>query len=326
MVFQCMWFHSRYECGLTMAYNPGVDGALRNMIRLIFTGVNLFPTVAEFMQFVEDTIQLGKQDIPDALSDAKSVYQGFLQMALKFDSIHTESIYAASFAYRFLLNHPKIKTIFQTERHKRFLMHFTLLIALSPCFEETSPSDVLHSSPQNEGGPKILYSYSVFTRKYFKYSCAPNVARTKLNGCFIYTTVRPVNKGEQLWMGYPALLQKPKDVRQHALQEVLNGECKCSRCQGIDATKEQRKQLAADQIYKKILLKSHLETEYNSNMKRLAEQTEVFLRKYAHVEWCDEIALAVHIYVHVLALKFQWTTHVTVHRLKIRHKIKQINK
>lgn len=292
-----------------MAEVSDLDGTFKSTGRSIFMGVNLFRNADEFIEFVEQTKLKDKHVSPEtyAFSDEKSKFQAFIQNPITRTEINNEFIFVTFLAYRFLLNNPKIKSVFHTEQHRRFLMHFTLMLEIVPIIKKLAP----HSLSLDTVESQYKYTYSTLTRRYFKHSCAPNVVLADHNGRSIFTTVRPVKKGEKLWNGLPHILLEPKIVRQItllAIENSIDGECNCSRCQGVEATKQQRKMLAADPVYKEILTKTHLQPEYNSYMKRWAEQCETFLRKYANVEWCDEIGQVIQVYTNVLAIKLIFGT------------------
>lgn len=269
--------------------------------------MDLFSTATEFIDFVEQSQLKEKHVSPDnyAFSDEKSMYLAYIQNTLSRKEASYGVMLGTYMVYKFLLSHSKIKSFFQTEQQRRFLMHFTLMIGLIPMISHYAPPEFHAFMSQDIESQVVLYSYSSFTRRYFKHSCAPNIILSDPDGRSFFTTVRPVKKGEQLWSGKPEILLDPKDIRQRTLMESTGSieKCKCSRCKGVEATMEQRLVLAEDPIFTNILLQSQLESEYNTNMKRLAEQCATFLQRYRNIDWCYEIGLAVHIFTHVLELK-----------------------
>lgn len=296
-----------YECGITVTGSNETDAHLIGLARVLFMGVDLFRTADELMEFVEQTNSLNSHAVPGPFTDEKSKYQAFLQLPLTRKEANTTHMMPTFLIYKFLLLHPKTKAIFQAEKHRRFLMHFMLMLGLLPIQEMMAPLMPIQKlfGFSNLDDRDAAYSYSVLIKRYFKYSCAPNTMYAHHDGHCVYSSIRPVNKGEQLFVGILDVLLKPKRYRQQVISEYEKflGECECSRCEGIEATPEQRRQLAADTIYRNVLARVRVEYEYNERMQALADNCVTFLEKFRRVEWCDEIGKAVHIFASILGMK-----------------------
>lgn len=97
---------------------------------------------------------------------------------------------------------------------------------------------------ENKGQTVTCYNHIGLIEKYFKHSCAPNVITCEGDGNHVFITVRPIKKGEHLSFPYFMFLLESKQMRQQILWERKRMVCRCTRCQGISATMEQRKQMA----------------------------------------------------------------------------------
>jgi hypothetical protein len=67
---------------------------------------------------------------------------------------------------------------------------------------------------------------------YFNYSCAPNVRVLSIGSKAKFITMRPINKGEQLFIAFwPSHLELPLEDRQRYLKKDRRYVCKCEACE-----------------------------------------------------------------------------------------------
>lgn len=118
--------------------------------------------------------------------------------------------------------------------------------------------------------------------------------------------VRPVRKGEKLFISYFSFLTKPTPIRQQIMFVERQTFCGCTRCKGVivmDTTASQtlKQLLSSDPNYKYII--SH-ETDYQATESTiLDEKCVTFLRKYGQVPWCFEIGTVIYVYIERLKLR-----------------------
>lgn len=101
-------------------------------------------------------------------------------------------------------------------------------------------------------------------------------------------TVRPIKKGDQLF--------EPRiPIRTEPTQKLkqLDEHCVCSRCRGIMATSAERQQLSSEPLNRSLgdkwLNGKLFKSEGSDKVKDVTEDYAMLLRKYGHIEWCEEI-------------------------------------
>lgn len=122
----------------------------------------------------------------------------------------------------------------------------------------------------------------------------------------ISITIRSVKKGEQLMHSiYPEILLKSRVIRNELLWKERKLICNCTRCQGITATPVQRQRLTSDPDFRYIASRNTtLEMHNVDEVQAMTAKCLAFLNRYGHVEWCDQIAIAVDAYAHILNTKY----------------------
>ncbi|XP_031631856.1 uncharacterized protein LOC116346090 [Contarinia nasturtii] len=198
--------------------------------------------------------------------------------------------------YNLLIEIPKIKAMFQSMKHRRFLMHLighhALIVKNNNCH-----SVMTTFSPQYH-----LYKLSGITANYFKSSCLPNVFVGDCGGNLVGSTIRPVKKGEHLLTAPIPNLMKPKSERQHILWIVKQITCKCVRCEGHTASPEQCLEISLDpSVYS-------IRSEYPRLNFRNVEEVQAFVKKcgevltkYGHIMWCHELGMVLTMYMSILS-------------------------
>lgn len=97
-----------YECGLAYSTNSEVNGPVMHDVRGILVAINMFPTVDEFMKFVEETLELHPKRLPDSLTDQKSQYEVFLELPINEAMINPNQMICCVYAvYKLLYSKPK---------------------------------------------------------------------------------------------------------------------------------------------------------------------------------------------------------------------------
>ena len=136
-----------------------------------------------------------------------------------------------------------------------------------------------------------LHVYSTIAT-YFKHSCNPNVFCFTNDGKNIAFSIKPIKKGEQLFISCAPTAMDSTTERQKFLSNIIKMECKCARCQGITANPAQREQLVSDPEFQYIDANVvHLQPLI-FNFKQIKPLIIAFvevLRKYGRMEWCDEL-------------------------------------
>ncbi|XP_031631841.1 SET and MYND domain-containing protein 4-like [Contarinia nasturtii] len=282
------------ECGLKFHTDKQQNGLLLNEIRLLLIAMNIFDTVDELMNFVEDAVKC--DNIPISLVDDRSKYRMFLKMpiSIKFAQ-KPDFLFIVYSIYKACLNVKKISKQFDTVHRRRFLMHLISQHTQITNFN----SNHVSSRPKDEVD---FYQQIGLTLNFFNHSCAPNVSMNERNGNSVYVTIRPIKKGDELFISYFKFLLQPKHVRQQCLWNEKHIKCNCIRCSTVSTSSAvQRQLLTLDPSFRLILSNASKLTPYDySKIEETIDKCITFLRKYGDEDWCDEIAKIVDAYINTL--------------------------
>ncbi|XP_055298563.1 SET and MYND domain-containing protein 4-like [Sitodiplosis mosellana] len=288
-------FLHKYECGLRYSEDESLNGGILEAARAIILGVNAFTTVDQLMEFVEQTISSDPNELLDSLIDEQSKYRAFLKLPLANDDDDDIFIAIAYCTYKFILNIPGIKAIFESRKHRRFLMHF-----VTHCMKVTSKNSLQEVRVVRRKEYALVYTQTGAITKYLKHSCAPNATMSQTNGNLICVTVRPVKMGERLLISCYDMLLDSKETRQRQLWENKQFICQCTRCEGHTATLAQRKRIASDPDFHDIIFSYPITESDVDKLPQMIAKCEAVSRKYGDVIWCDEIGRVINIYIKLL--------------------------
>lgn len=295
---QASVFHQS-ECGKNIFYESSFNSYVNSISMMTFKSVllaiNSFSNVNKLIKFVEQIINSGSNVLPPHLTDALSQYEAFLKQSVNFstDKI-TDIIEVINFIYKNILEIPKVSASFNTEKNRRFLMHL-----------------IGHHYYVFQCNKNYQYFHKCLMYQYFNYSCAPNVVRVPCEGNEVYVTVRPIEKGAQLYLAYTSavLLQtESKLKRQRIIWNEKNMICLCIRCtdgEEVTLLPMERHRLFLDPNYQYILSHYSYEFEFNdSEVQKMKEKCMSFLEKYRKITWCHEIAFVLEAYIRIVYAQF----------------------
>lgn len=289
-----------FECGKGISNDSHINGINMKEIRLILQVIHMFPTADELMRFVEEIIAGDQKQLPERLTDAKSKYETYLK--LKIGKSFAESEVWSAVVQRifnFLMEIPQISAMFESKKHRRFLMH---LIGQHSKVSNSNATNL--NVPIRDGQTKPFYCQIGLIHRYFNYSCAPNVANFDYDGDMMFITARPVKKGEQLFTSYFWPLITNKSQRKQALWEQREIICHCSLCEGTVATSAQQQQMRNDSDYRFVAMFADTYTSScQESEQQMLDKCAAFLKRFADVPWSNEIAKAVNAYKFSLATK-----------------------
>lgn len=186
---------------------------------------------------------------------------------------------------------PMVKSWFNSKRKQRFLMH--LLLHHMAIIPPNSFTDHHFGRVQNLSTKFIFDVLSLFN-----HSCAPNAYFLHKNdmGCCI--TVRPIKKGEQIFINYlgdEATL--PTEDRRREISKQWRFECKCDRCEpNIQALN--LRQLLDDCLHQ------YIDEHWGDSLLPLGddrrtllqEKCAAFLTKYGR-NWCLSIDAVIQLFM-----------------------------
>lgn len=286
-------FHE-IECSTNILHR--IDEGVMLRIRGVLLAINLFPNVNKLMKFVEQIINSDAKTLATHLTDMKSQCQAFLKLPSKSDIDINGSIGAVYLIYQHLLKSPKLNIMFNSEKSRRFLMHL-----------------ICHVLKGIRMGSAGIYLQVNLIEEYFEKSCMPNVVRIPHQGHDIYTTIRPIRKGESLQFSYAGdTLIESKLVRQRWLWHQMRKICVCSRCDGLTESSTQRRQLFSDPDFQYILSNFSEWDQIGNPILRIIEaKCMAFLKKFNHITWSEEIGRVLIVYTGILTCRsFQAELHI----------------
>lgn len=147
-----------------------------------------------------------------------------LELLLKFKKISQDTtILRAYRAFKCLMTMPIIKLWFYPKKKQRFLMHLTLHYML--IVPANSFCDQLKEGSKSE----MQYIFDVIS--LFNHSCAPNAFYIMKDNTAYLFTVRPIEKGEQIFINYlgDASTDSIED-RKFYIKSNWDFDCECERC------------------------------------------------------------------------------------------------
>lgn len=271
----------------------------------IFKAMKLFSSADELIKFVEET--LTSDELPAALLDARSEYRALLKQRIGRRFIDIVDLGTRAFAfYREMLNASMVNEMFNTEKHRRFLMHL-----IGHHIKIYYHNLIIAKSNDPKRGESGLSSSFGLMSRYFNHSCYPHalmVPDEVFNS--VYVTVRPIREGQEvLTSWFPFLLDCKRKERQCTLWELSQTRCKCSRCRGVVASYQERQPLdrALDMIISMVYSE---DSDYDEVPKlgkdtkeELKEECIDFLQTYGHLDWCGEIKQVMKMYRSYLSIQ-----------------------
>ncbi|XP_055297012.1 SET and MYND domain-containing protein 4-like [Sitodiplosis mosellana] len=186
-----------YECGLRFSNNDLMNGTTMRIVRSCLLAIDMFASVDELMTFVEQVISSGRNQIPSTFLGEKSQYEAFLKLPMNPANqcpVKFLSVLSIAFsAQKMLMRIPKINSMFQRQKYRRFLMH--LIVHHYQVMEINS----VVSCIRDDGECIAFVSQTGLMIGYMKHSNAPNVTVSKTPGNTVdLITTRPVKKGQQI--------------------------------------------------------------------------------------------------------------------------------
>lgn len=218
------------QCGMRIVDDDKVDDLQIQLVRSLLMAIGIFDNAKSLMRFVELAVQSDPNEIPESLLDAKSQYRAFLKLPFnRRTTMKATFTTQICFVYETLMNHPTIWPLFETEKHKRFLMH---LIGHHLCVVQSNTGALMHNATSPFGVAQSMRENLSLLVNYFNHSCVPNlfiISSDDLNVCI---TLRPIKAGDQLFVYYfrNDLLKHNSADRQKFLRTICEFDCDCEKC------------------------------------------------------------------------------------------------
>ncbi len=229
-------YHS-YICGIDRSLPLSVEEI--SVLKLFCFGLNCFKDPTEFAEFLRETedCDVTGWDMDFSVMDQKEINKNLFLVMNSFKDLKEflsrpqselfDTYKKISYVTATVLNYSKLKDVLVTEVHKAAFRNFVVRqIKMVSQYYFQWPS-FLRCEPY---GDEVCYGTLSLTN-FFNNSCAPNVHVILDDSKVLFHTIRPIKKGEQLFMGYGAShLEHPVEVRQANLKKERGYVCKCEAC------------------------------------------------------------------------------------------------
>lgn len=256
-----------------------------DVVRSISLAKNAFENANELMAFVENLLKNTALDMPSNLVDPRSTYAEFFKLCR---DLYKYQVYLqqAYLFYRLLLDQDEVSAYFNTNVHKRFLMHLV----------QHHISMILHGSFNKRaapiGGINITDTYVNIIAKHINHSCVPNVCHVFKDGCIKCVVIRPIKKNEQLLISQFACDVFESELQRMAVLRSRFVNCECERCMLNSFPSNPRMLLDSDfKLIQKIFKNQTLYFGLydRERIELMKAKCFSFLQKYGRMNWSKEM-------------------------------------
>lgn len=271
--------HQKF-CGATINRMPR---DVRFVAESLLLGIVEFSSANEMMTFVEETLNKRGKHNPDPINGSRAEYGHFLGLKPNKRMIDFHHVYKV---FTGLLDNPTVKSMFNTEHSKRFLMHL--------CAEHWS---IIKNNSFNVSvtGSTALQKLGI-AMSWFNHACAPNLFNRAVADTDFFVTIRPIKKGEQLFISYFIDRTATTIMCQSLLLHQFDFLCKCDKCEPR-CQMEDRKMMRADPKFTFLEMVSKENNKlFVMNQRKVMEGCVEFLQKYGHMPWSQEMDLVLELY------------------------------
>lgn len=254
-----------------------MESKVRFIIRTILVAVTAFQSVEDLMAFVADTID--SDDLPQTVHSIQSKYQLYLK--LKRFALNKNTPLNVYNVFRSIMTIPSLAELFDSQKKQRFLAHLLLhhlAVNVNNGFENHATTSI-----------SVLICL-------LNHSCAPNLHNYAIGSRKFCIAIRPVKKGEQLFISYlGGHSNQPTEKRQCQLKKSWNFECKCDRCEPRSGTIDS-KEMQQDSCYKFVYRRYKGESNCFENATLVKKKCIKFLQKYGRQSFSSELEFITDIY------------------------------
>lgn len=271
------------ECDMCFGCPAGYK--FMDVVRSISLAKNAFENANELMAFVENLLKNTALDMPSNLVDPRSTYAEFFKLCR---DLYKYQVYLqqAYLFYRLLLDQDEVSAYFNTNVHKRFLMHLV----------QHHISMILHGSFNKRaapiGGINITDTYVNIIAKHINHSCVPNVCHVFKDGCIKCVVIRPIKKNEQLLISQFACDVFESELQRMAVLRSRFVNCECERCMLNSFPSNPRMLLDSDfKLIQKIFKNQTLYFGLydRERIELMKAKCFSFLQKYGRMNWSKEM-------------------------------------
>ncbi|KAG4066123.1 hypothetical protein HA402_010325 [Bradysia odoriphaga] len=231
----------KYECNMKHwklfdgSAGSNVQSCVKFALQAVLRGLETFSSSEELMEYVE--FIRADNDVNQVIL-ADGSFESMLGIFLthhdhvSYTEGRVKVLIIACVVYDYIMGHPELKTNFLTEKVQRFLMHLvTQLVSIyslnNILLQEWSEnwSDIIVNNSMETFGVSLFNISS-----YVNHACMPNAVRLTTADHLILRTIRPINKGEQIFVRYAIDANWPTAQRQRQLFRLCGFKCECALC------------------------------------------------------------------------------------------------
>lgn len=282
---ECGRAYHDMECGYL--FNDGIlDCAPQFVARTIFMAIVACGSVDELMAFVE-SVRGEVAGIPTSLIEPKGRYRAFLQLKLGVYSEYERAAVRlqADYAYRYIVAMPTMADLFDTLVKQRFLMHLMLmhLILLGKNSSSGIKYDVNHVTSLG-----LVFSL-------FNHQCTPNLMNAGTGDKEVCITIRPIKKGEQLFITY---VVNPKPNQRQYIFNEFGFWCECSKCVPVAVPMRDMLRMEMDgdnHAINSIIPFIHLEQDV-AERERMKRHCISFINRHGHLPYNKTLEFCIYVF------------------------------
>lgn len=270
----------KWECG---SFSVQLHYRMRFEMHAVLLAIETFSTVENLMEFVKNVLLENPENVPTSLCNANSKYHFFFKLSTcaPFSCKDMLKVYQI---YGNIMALPKVASLFDSEVKQCFLMHLVL-----HHFLVIKTNSIMSKNPWS--------TVSVFNvLSMLNHSCAPNLYHPRKGKQQYCVVIRPVSKGEQLYISYiPLNCELSIEQRQQKFKSTWNFVCKCEKCNPMDNLVD-FDLITADPCYNFLL--ENFEIDGNEQkLPALMENCIQFLNTHGTMQWSTEILTIATIFV-----------------------------
>ncbi|XP_031624133.1 histone-lysine N-methyltransferase ASHR1-like [Contarinia nasturtii] len=237
-------------------------------IQTILIAISAFSNIDDLMACVNNSRE-DNDDLPESIADIQSKYRLYLK--LQKLPLNESVIFDVYRLFKSIMCIPLIEHLFDSEGKQRFLAHLVLHhLAIN-----------VTNATESELTASIGNILSLFN-----HSCAPNVYNYSVENRKFGVTVRPIKKGQQVFISYLGTGNCHNAIeRKHLLKSKWNFECKCDLCEPCGTITDSNK-MRLDPCFK--FVNRNFKND-QPNMSIMKKKCIHFIRKYGHLPFSREM-------------------------------------